>query len=211
MTKPRKNLVNRRFGRLTVISQADDYIYPNGKRRTQWLCKCDCGEVVAIEQYNLVSGNSKSCGCLNNELVKTRSITHGDRYSRLYRIWSNIKSRCYNPNASTYSNYGGRGIEMCAEWRDSYSEFKTWALKNGYKDKSEFTIDRIDVNGNYEPNNCRWSTPKEQANNRRNTLILNSDGEAHTLSEWADIMGIKYHTLYARVFKLGWALDRALQ
>jgi hypothetical protein len=211
MTKPRKNLVNERFGRLIVVSQADDYFYPNGRRRTQWLCKCDCGKMVAVEQHNLISGNSKSCGCLNNELIKDRNTTHGDRYTRLYRIWSNIKSRCYNTNASTYPDYGGRGINMCNEWKDSYFAFKAWALNNGYKGENEFTIDRIDVNGNYEPDNCRWSTPKEQANNRRNTLSLNSKGESHTLSEWADIVGIKYHTLYARIYKLGWALDKALQ
>lgn len=210
MTKPKQNLVGLRFGRLVVLEQTEDYIYPNGKHRTQWLCQCDCGNIVPVEQYNLKCGNSKSCGCLNDELRRTRSIKHGDRHSRLYRIWCGIKLRCNNPNGQDYNRYGGRGISVCKEWNESYQAFKDWALASGYVDSPDFTIDRIDVNGNYDPDNCRWANAKQQANNRRSNHWLSYNDETHTVSEWSDITGIPYHTLLARVTKLGWSTERAL-
>lgn len=212
MTKPKKDLSGQRFGRLTVLHQADDYVYPNGKRRTQWECKCDCGKIVIVEQSNLKRGNSKSCGCLDAELKATRSITHGDRYSRLYSIWTNMKDRCNNPRSNTFAQYGGRGISVCKEWDESYQLFKDWAVSAGYSetiDSYHCSLDRIDVNCGYSPDNCRWVSMKDQANNRRNTLYITYDGETKSLSEWADKINIKYHTLFARIYKLGWPVEKA--
>lgn len=210
MVKSKENLAGNKYGRLTVIEQTDDYVYPNGKRRAQWLCMCECGNIIKVEQSNLKRGNSNSCGCYNDELRILRSTTHGDRRTRLYGIWTNIKSRCYNPNSTSYSNYGARGILMCDEWKDSYYNFKSWANESGYIDSNDVTIERVDVNGGYSPENCIWASPKEQANNRRNTVFFTHNNETHSLSEWADITGIKYHTLFARIYKLNWDFEKAI-
>ncbi len=212
MTKPKVDLTGSRFGKLTVMRQAEDYVYENGKRRTQWECRCDCGNTVFVEQSNLKRGNSSSCGCLCRELNIRRSTKHGDKHTRLYRIWCGIKCRCQNENSTSYENYGARGITMCKEWQDSYTHFKEWALNNGYTETNHLlSIDRLDVNGDYTPENCKWSNPKEQANNRRNTAFITFNNESHSLSEWSDIVGIKYHTLFARIYKLGWDLGDALR
>lgn len=212
MTKPKQNLCGQKFGRLEVICQAEDYIYPNGKRRTQWKCLCDCGNTVIVEGSNLKKGNSKSCGCLNDELIATRSIKHGDRHTKLYCIWTNMKTRCNNQNSKEYDLYGGRGISVCEEWNNSYSAFKEWAIDSGYFDKvksGNCSIDRIDVNKGYCPDNCRWATAKEQANNRQNTIYITFNNETKTLSEWATFLNIKYHTLFARIYRLGWSVEKA--
>lgn len=210
MTKPRKDLSGQRFGRLVVIRQGEDYVSPSNKHRTQWQCQCDCGNTVLVEQSNLIRGNSNSCGCLNLDNIVDRSTIHGDRRSRLYSIWTNMKTRCNNTNSQDYYKYGGRGVSICSAWNNSYESFKEWALSSGYIDNPQCTLDRIDVNGNYEPENCRWATPEQQANNRRNTINIAFRGEEHTLSEWAKICGIKYHTLFARLYILNWPIEKAL-
>lgn len=213
ISKTIENLIGRTFGRLTVLCRAEDYVYPNGRHRTRWHCECACGNTVDVEASNLKRGNSKSCGCYDLELKHNR-IKHGGRHERLYGVWTNIKNRCNNVASEDYQDYGGRGIKICDEWNDSYETFRSWAIKSGYNDeaaKSECTIDRIDVNGNYEPDNCRWVNAKKQANNRRNTLTYTAFGETHSLSEWSDITGVKYHTLFARVNRLGWPLEKALK
>lgn len=209
----RKDITGFRSGRLVAIEPVEDYITPRGKRRAKWLCQCDCGNQVAVEITNFLRGNSKSCGCLNDELRRERSVVHGGRYDPLYRIWTDMKTRCLNKNCPDYKNYGGRGVTICDEWVNSYDCFRGWALKNGYReieDSYNCSIDRIDVNGNYTPENCRFATAKQQANNRRNTLFVTAFGERHSLSEWADITGIKYHTLFARIGRLHWEPERAL-
>ncbi len=125
---------------------------------------------------------------------------HGDRYSRLYNIWCGMKARCLNENNPSFRFYGGRGIRLCHEWKD-YSRFKKWAIDNGYTD--DLTLDRMDVNGNYEPDNCRWATWKEQQNNRRNNHFIELNGEVHTLQEWAAMLGINHSTLLERIEKWG--------
>ena len=123
--------------------------------------------------------------------------THGDTTSRLYSIWAGMKSRCFNPNIHSYKHYGGRGITVCDEWKNSYIDFKKWALENGYDES--LTLDRIDVNGNYEPSNCRWATQKQQARNTRFNNIIELNGESHCISEWAEILGIGNGLILHRV------------
>ena len=210
MTNPKEDLTGRQYGRLTVLRQGEDYVYKNGKKRTQWVCLCSCGNVVTVEQSNLIRGNSKSCGCLNTEKRIERSTTHGDRHSRLYRIWTNMNTRCSNKNNKSYVWYGALGISVCEDWAKSYESFRDWAMSSGYTDSPDCTLDRIDPTGNYCPENCRWADYICQANNRKNTLFYTYNGETKSLAEWARVTGIKYHTLFARVNKLGWSFERAI-
>lgn len=134
-------------------------------------------------------------------------LKHGEANTRLHIIWKAIKQRCYNPNTKRYKHYGGRGVTMCEEWKNNFLAFYEWAMENGYNDS--LTIDRIDVNGNYESSNCRWATYKEQANNKRNRKTFSHNGKKHTLAEWSEITGIKVQTIWARL-KSGWSIEDAL-
>lgn len=129
--------------------------------------------------------------------------------SKLYSSWKHMKERCYSPNCKDYKNYGGRGITVCDAWREDFLTFKNWAIANGYKPK--LTIDRIDCNGNYEPSNCKWSTRREQNNNRRCLHYLTYKGETKTISEWSTITGIAVSTLYMRLSSYGWSIEKALE
>ena len=205
--------VGQRYGRLTVIGDGGYYVYPNGKRRKKWLCQCDCGNKVSVEGTNLKCGNSQSCGCKNTDTIRERSKTHGGRNERLYSIWTNMKQRCMSEKNKSYSDYGARGVTICDEWIESYSLFRDWAISNGYDERLPFyecSLDRIDVDGPYSPDNCRWANAKEQARNRRNTITFSYGDETLSLSEWAERTGIKYHTLFARIYKLGWDFEKAI-
>lgn len=196
------DLTGNRYGHLTVIKE-------NGRigKNILWLCRCDCGNEINVIPYNLKNGHTQSCGCIRG----SNRITHHKSKSRLYRIWRhiNIKSRCLNENVPHYKYYGGRGISLCEEWTNSFEKFCEWANANGYQDN--LSIDRIDVNGNYEPSNCRWTNAKNQANNKTNNRLIEYNGEPHTLSEWSDILGINHLTISKRIDDYGWSIKRAFE
>lgn len=198
-----EDLTGKRFGRLTVIER-DIEKSGNG---AFWVCRCDCGNHTTVSTSHLNSGCVVSCGCFAIETRKKANTKHGQEGTRLYRIWNGMKDRCTNPNASGYALYGGRGIKVCDEWSKSFKSFYDWALKSGYQEN--LTIDRIDVNGNYEPDNCRWATYKEQGNNKRSNRYITVNGETHTVSEWADSLSMKYNTLDERIRK-GWSEEEAV-
>ena len=197
------DLTGKKFGKLTVIKKADDYISPKGMHAPRWLCQCDCGKIKEIAQSSLNSGHAKSCGCSQYQ-GKTK---HGLYGTRLYHIWSNMKERCNSKNNKRYNAYGGRGITYCEQWND-FSEFSKWALENGYKDN--LTIERKDVNGNYCPENCCWIPLSEQAKNRRPSLRLkDKNGVERLMIEVAEELGISAKTVRAR-HSAGWDLNLAV-
>lgn len=172
-----QDLKGKRFGRLTVIERAEDAITPKGKTVIRYKCRCDCGNEKVIRKYHLTNGKIISCGCFHKEQLGKNRRKHGFSHKeRLYSVWLNMKDRCYNQNNSHYKSYGGRGITICDEWASDYTNFRNWCLNNGYKEeirdsgRNNLTIDRIDVNGNYEPGNCRFVTNKENCLNKRDTL-----------------------------------------
>ena len=190
----RIDLTGQKFGRLTAL-----YRLHNTKGKTKWLCICDCGDLAEVRLNSLQQGAIKSCGCYRKETTKKLGKSckkHGLTGSRLYHIWRCMKIRCYNKNAPYYKNYGGRGITICDEWRNDFKVFYNWAINNGYQEN--LTIDRIDVNGNYEPNNCRFISTKEQCNNKRSNVYLTFNGKTQTISQWSDELGIDYKSLQYR-------------
>lgn len=185
------DLTGQKFGRLTVIKRAEKI-----NNRIKWLCKCDCGNEKKVNSAELLSGNTKSCGCYQKEQTSKARKTHGLSKTRLYRIWKDMKVRCsYNKN-DNFHWYGERNISVCQDWND-FSAFAEWAIKNGYNDF--LSIDRIDTNGNYCPDNCRWISQKEQCKNRRNTKFITINGVSHTISEWSSISGVYVKNIYARI------------
>lgn len=205
--KKAQDLTGQKFGKLSVLSF--DHRDTESRKRF-WKCLCDCGNTIIVYQNHLKSGHTKSCGCLHSR--QDTNLKHGCcrrkvPKERIYRIWSGIKSRCLDKNCKAFSKYGGRGISICDEWLN-FETFKKWAANNGYEDN--LTIDRINVNGNYEPSNCRWATQKEQANNRRNSTYITFNGETHTLSEWETITGISQKVIYSRINKLHWTIEDSL-
>lgn len=173
-------------------------------------CICDCGnKVEKIRARSLLSGNTKSCGCLNNELRLERNLKHNDanrnNKSRLYKIWVDVRRRCNNPNRKDASNYFKKGIRMCEEWND-FSKFKEWALENGYDDN--LTIERKNNNKGYNPDNCCWIEKSEQSKNRTTNHYITYNGETKTLTDWAKTLGIKRTTLSGRISR-GWSIAEA--
>lgn len=197
-----KDITGYKFNGCTVISRAS-----NKGKYTAWNCICRCGNQFIARSGDIKSGNTKSCGCYCKEISGDKARTHGKRETRLYTIWSNMKSRCINTNNVNYKNYGGKGITICNSWMNSFENFYKWAIKNGYKDN--LTIDRIDNNDDYKPENCRWADYKSQERNRTNNHVITYNGRTLSMAEWAEITGIPYKTLWKRI-KDGWSAEKAL-
>lgn len=189
------DLSGQRFGRLTVIANVGS----NKHGQRLWLCKCDCGNEITTLSSCLARGATTSCGCRRLETNRKRLTKHGGKGTRIYNIWQGMKERCCNTKNPAYKHYGGRGITVCQEWLNDFSAFRDWSTVNGYDDL--LTIDRIDKNGNYDPSNCRWVTMKIQNNNRRNNKQISFNGKQHTISEVAEMTGIKSNTLYKRIWR----------
>lgn len=196
------DITGKKFNLLTAIERVEN----SSNGRARWKCLCDCGNITYVTAANLKNGAVKSCGCLRHRAGKNR--THGMSKSRLYLEWAGIKSRCFYSGAKKYKYYGGRGIKVCDEWAKSFETFKDWALKNGYNDS--LTIERIDVNGDYCPENCKWITRKEQSNNTRRNVVITYNGKTQTLLEWVEELGLDYKRTHNRLFKLGWTFERAI-
>lgn len=175
-----------------------------------WKCDCLCGNTKIVKSRDFREKRIKSCGCKTKELQGNARRTHGFTKTRLYRIWSGMKTRCYNKNSDRYTDYGGRGITICPEWlgEHGFENFYDWSLLNGYK--NGLSIDRIDNDKGYSPDNCRWATDKMQANNRRSSRIIDFRGESHTSMEWSEITGIDRSVIENRIDVLGWSVEKAL-
>ena len=193
MGRPIINLQNRTFERLTAIEKVFD------KTQYKWKCLCSCGNIVIVVSNKLTSGHTKSCGCLAKEILLKRNTKHNLVRTKEYKCWQKLKERCYNPNCKEYKNYGGRGINVCKEWINSFQCFIN-DMGNKYSEKH--SIDRINVNGNYCKENCRWATSKEQSNNRRNNVIFIYNGISKTQNQWAEFYNISSSTFINRIKRM---------
>lgn len=208
----KEDLTGKVFGRLTVLRAAEQR---SKQGYIQWVCQCNCRDktIIVVPSYKLKYGHTRSCGCLQRDTVIQMNRDReknpaADRDTRLYRVWRGIRARTSYESQLSYKNYGGRGISICDEWHDDFSAFRNWALANGYSD--DLTIDRLDIDGDYTPDNCRWATRKEQNNNQRSNIRLSFDGETHTASQWAEIMGITKDCIYKRI-RRGYTIEAILK
>ena len=189
--------IGQQFSYLTILR-----IFHNGKK---WMCecRCDCGTVKIIDKSSLTTGRTQSCGCYNKKRVHETHSKGNFTNTRLYTTWENMKARCYNPNNPQFRNYGERGIIVCDEWKKDFLKFREWAISSGWDEthkKFEISLDRIDVNGNYEPSNCRWATPKVQVNNQRRTRRWLYNGVNYTLLELSEKFNINPMALRSRLY-----------
>lgn len=198
-------LIGKRYGKLTILR----YSEKKGNRGKSYVwCKCDCGNEKEVQLSNLRHGGVKSCGCLKHEAT----AKHHKSNTRLYAVYMTMKQRCCNENHRDYKYYGSRGIQVCDEWKGNFAAFYDWSLENGYDetaDRGQYTIDRIDVNGNYEPSNCRWITIEEQQRNKRNNVLYEYKGSMLTLTEISKQSGIPAGTLTSRIYESGMSIEKA--
>jgi hypothetical protein len=190
-----------KFCLLTVIERAE-----NRSGDTYWLCQCKCGNTIKVRADHLRGGKIRSCGCATNAMIANKVTKHGMTKTPLYGVWNTMLQRCENPNRPMARLYYGRGIAVCSEWRN-FDNFKNWALANGYK--KGLTIDRVDNNGRYGPENCRWTDLITQANNKRTNVHVEYNGEIKTIAQWAREFHIDYRIFWQRL-KRGWDMERAL-
>lgn len=199
------DLTGQQFSRLTVIRFAGR----SSRSLVLWECQCDCGEkALIVSSYSLTSGEKRSCGCLGRDVTRQRSVIHGMRNSPTYASWRSMRDRCGRPSATGYERYGGRGIQVCKRWSESFESFLADMGKRPSKDHQ---LERIDNDSDYCPENCKWATRSEQARNRRKArhLLLTFNGETMTPNEWAERLGLSVQTIYARRWK-GWPMERVL-
>lgn len=196
------DLTGHRYGRLTVIER----VGKNNTGQTTWKCVCDCGKEIIVVGARMRFGSVKSCGCLQREMASLANKTHGMTKSKLHVDWRAMRKRCFCKNDKAYKDYGGRGITVCDEWND-FMAFYEWSMNNGYSE--ELSLDRIDNDGNYCPENCRWTDSITQGNNKRNNFRVEYNGETKTLAEWSRITGIGSSTIKSRIIS-GWSIEDAL-
>lgn len=199
-----KDLTGQVFGKLTVLNFA--YTKNN---RSYWNCLCTCGNKCVVCGKYLINGDTKSCGCYKKERQVEANTKHNLKNKRVYNIWLGIKARCYNKNSDNFKYYGGRGIKICDEWLNNPVAFYNWSMENGYSEKLE--IDRIDNDKNYSPNNCRWTTRKNQNRNSSHNNFITYNGKTKCLTEWAEELGIKRTTLSGRINIYHWTIERAFE
>lgn len=200
-----KDLTGLRVGRLVVQKFIGKRVMGDGRWRYCWNCQCDCGNTVSIISGSLKSGATKSCGCLRKQAIGIRSSTHRMTKSPEFSAWSAMWNRCTKPNTSNYKNYGGRGITVCERWR----KFEHFFEDMGARPATANSIERCDNNGDYEPNNCRWATWKEQGRNRRTNHLVVFENKTLCIKEWSDLVGISPRAIYGRL-KVGWSIEDAL-
>jgi hypothetical protein len=205
-SNPRMDMTGQRFGRLVVLN------YSHSKNAAFWKCQCDCGQITIVRGATLRYGTAKSCGCGSREAARRNAAMARDKrrvphpYPRKMKdMLKNMISRCYDPSNKRWANYGGRGITVCPEWRSDIRAFYRWVVANGYK--PGLTIDRIDVNGNYEPNNCRFATMIIQQNNTTRNVRLTWNNRTLTISEWARELGVRTAAIGHR-HERGWTIER---
>lgn len=203
MTKA-NNLQGLKFGRLLVLTQAE-----RRNRRIYWLCRCDCGNDKTIYGGSLTRGATKSCGCLQKQIMTNIRKTHGLSNTRIQRIHSGILSRCRSKTHKQYEDYGGRGIIVCDQWQGA-TGLQTFLADMGYPPSSKHSIDRIDNDGPYSPENCRWATDKVQTRNTRQNHFIEYNGERLCITEWAEKYGLHPSCLRSRILHLGWDFERAI-
>lgn len=205
LSKNMKDLSNQVIGRLTVLGA----ISQDKKGRLNWLCLCSCGNEIVVSSNNLRQGHTTSCGCYKMEQIKNANITHGMTHHPLRQTWNSMIQRCTNLNNKRFSNYGGRGISVCNQWRHDFKAFHDYVSQLPHCGEKGYSLDRINNNGNYEPGNVRWATRSEQANNTTNTRLLTYDGKTQRVIAWAEEIGISSKALNARL-RRNWPLERAL-
>ena len=195
--------IGQKYGRLTVTG------FVHKGKKWYWECTCECGNSIITQAYLVRNGHTSSCGCLQRERASEASLVHGQSNSRLYRIYNGMKNRCYNQKQQNYENYGGRGITICEEWIKSFTSFEEWALSHGYAD--DLSIDRIDNNGDYSPENCRWVTRTEQNENTRRNHLVTIGSRTQPLSAWVRERGLNYHTVSFRIHQKHMTPEQALE
>lgn len=204
MARRVKDHAGLRYGRLTVIER--DGSFSNGDAK--WLCQCSCGGSKRVRASHLNNGHVRSCGCLRIEVSRESSKTHGKSKTRLYSVWQSIIRRCKYPKDKAYHNYGARGIDVCEEWRNDFSNFYDWCQASGYE--HGLWIDRIDNDGDYEPSNCRWVNAKESNRNRRMCIMLTCGTKTACMNEWAEYIGITKMMFKTRLKTWGWSLRKII-
>lgn len=205
---PARSIINKgdKFGKLTIIREVEPNITPCGTVQRKFLCKCECGNEVVRAMSTLSNGAKTSCGCDKSSYIQ--KYFNDESKSFLYTTWSGMRQRCKNPNSSAYKYYGGRGVTVCKEWDEDFFAFEKWAKQNGAR--KGLQIDRINVNGNYEPSNCRWVDAITQANNKRSNRIIEYKGQSHTVMGWSRITGIQESAIRSRIDKYGCTVGQAL-
>lgn len=198
------DLKGLRFGRLLVLGREG----VSSQGSVKWRCLCDCGTKIVVDGRHLRGGTSQSCGCLARELTILRSTTHGLTKHRVYNIYRCMRARCYNINDRSYRYYGGRGIEICERWRNFPEGFIAFVEDMGLPPNNA-SLDRINNNGSYSPENCRWATPEEQANNKSNNINIEHDGMVMTAAQWKEEKGYKKTLIYDRL-RSGWSASEAV-